>query len=287
MPNASMNRQVIASLFSWYEQHGRHSLPWRKTRDPYKVLVSELMLQQTQVPRVVPKYEAFIEHFPTIEKLAAAERAQVLQLWQGLGYNSRAIRLHELAKANKRLPESRDDLLKLPGIGPYTAGAVMIFAHDKPSLSVDVNVERVLKRVFWSRQQLPEKQEVNDLSLQLITQSGKPHHWHCALMDLGSAICTARNPRCNQCPLFSSCKTRGMRPEELARKAKQSRFVGSNRWWRGQILKLLLAGPVKKAHLLHKIKERPDAGDEDACAAALASMVKEGIAEDGTVLKLR
>lgn len=269
--------KVITTLLSWYDTNGRHTLPWRQTNDPYKVLVSELMLQQTQVPRVIPKYEAFLQAFPTLQHLAKAERTEVLRLWQGLGYNSRAIRFHELAKANKTLPQSREELLKLPGIGPYTAGAVMIFAHDKPALSVDVNVERVLKRVFWPRNTQPTRKEVDALSLKLITESGRPHAWHCALMDLGSAICTARNPKCNHCPLYEHCKTRGVRIEEIRTKPKQTKFLGSNRWWRGQILKTLLTGPVKEQHLLHRIKEQPSTEEQDTYAAALQGMIKEGI----------
>jgi A/G-specific adenine glycosylase len=273
----SATSKVIKDLFAWYEANGRHSLPWRHTQDPYKILVSELMLQQTQVSRVIPKYEAFLKSYPTLHHLAKAERADVLRHWQGLGYNNRAVRFHALAQAVPKLPKSREELLKLPGIGPYTAGAIMIFAHNEPSLSVDVNVERVIKRVFWSPDILAKKKDVDDLALNLVTQSNAPHAWHCAVMDLGSAICTARNPKCAACPLFKHCKTRGLRPEEVRTAPKQSKFLGSTRWWRGQILKQLLKGPVLKKHLLYKIKEHPTAEDEDGYAAALDAMAKEGL----------
>lgn len=277
-------QQVIASLLSWYREHGRHSLPWRHTRDPYRILVSELMLQQTQVSRVQPKYEAFTSAFPTIGALAHASRHTVLTHWQGLGYNSRAVRFHALAKliASGRagkLPETRDELMALPGIGPYTAGAVIIFSQRKPSLSVDVNIERVLKRVFFTPKAAPRKAEVDALQLRLITASGKPHHWHAALMDIGSAICTARKPKCASCPLLKQCNTRGVRPDEMRAVPKQSRFPGSTRWWRGQALKTLLQGPIKERHLLHRIKERPDADDEARFEAAIAAMIAEGIIE--------
>lgn len=268
-------KKVIKSLLAWYKENGRHELPWRKTRDPYKILVSELMLQQTQVPRVIPKYSAFIERFPTLKDLAQANRTEVLQLWQGLGYNNRAVRLHALAKINK-LPKERKELLKLPGIGPYTAGAVQIFAYNTPAVSVDVNVERVLQRVFV----------VNDIELlavELLKKSGDPHAWQSALMDFGSAVCT-RNPKCNTCPLYDECKSKGVRPDEKT--AKQSKFLGSNRWWRGQILKTLLKGSVKEQHLIYKIKEQPTAEEQDAYAKALQGMMVEGLVIKEKELKL-
>lgn len=270
---------VTQELLAWYGMHGR-DLPWRRTRDPYRILVSELMLQQTQVPRVIPKYEAFLREFPTIKALAEAPRTDVLRAWQGLGYNSRAVRLHALAKvvaeAGGTLPTTREELLRLPGIGPYTAGAIMVFAHDKPALSVDVNVERVLRRAFFSRLQRPAKQDIERLAQELVEQSGAPHDWQSALMDLGSAICTAKDPRCSQCPLYEHCRTRGVHAEEAA-KPKQGRFIGSNRWWRGQILRVLLRGPARAEALPAMVCAGATDADRAACAAALAGMVEEGI----------
>jgi A/G-specific adenine glycosylase len=243
------------------------------------------MLQQTQVPRVIPKYKEFLHAYPTMRDLAGAERSDVLRLWQGLGYNSRAARLHALARMlkGKELPSTCDELLKLPGIGPYTAGAIVIFAHNQPVPSVDVNVERVLRRVFSPLSSTPTKKELEELSLRLITESGEPRHWHAALMDLGSAICTAKNPRCSDCPLFAQCKSRGARPDEALH--RQPAFVGSTRWWRGQILKRVLAGPVLVHHLLYRIKEQPSAEEEDTYAKALEGLVREGLVRrDGKLL---
>jgi A/G-specific adenine glycosylase len=272
---------VINSLLDWYRANGRHGLPWRKTQDPYRILVSELMLQQTQVARVVPKYEAFIARFPEMERLAQAERKEVLLLWQGLGYNSRAARLHAMARLlaaqGAVIPKTREELLALPGIGQYTAGAVIIFAHDQPALSVDVNVERVLKRVFWQPSAAVQRADVDALALKLIAASGQPRHWQSALMDLGSTVCTARSPACASCPLVKHCMARGVRPGESRAAPKQSKFLGSTRWWRGQILKLLLAGPVKERLLVYRIKELPAAEDEDAFNAALQSLIAEGM----------
>jgi A/G-specific adenine glycosylase len=274
--------KVIAALMDWHRHNGRHALAWRHTRDPYRILVSELMLQQTQVARVSVKYEKFLVRFPTLKALANADRADVLRAWQGLGYNSRAVRLHALAKAmaSTGLPQRREELLKLPGIGPYTAGAMIIFAHRKPSLSVDVNVERVLGRVFWPPTTVPARKEVDALALDLITKVPAPHHWHAALMDIGSAVCTARKPKCGLCPLYAYCRTRGTRPETIGRTPKQSKFHGSVRWWRGQILKLLLAAPVPEQHLLHRIKEAPDVEEQDRYEAALTALKAEGIVKE-------
>ena len=275
---------IVTDLLDWYRLHGRHSLPWRRDREPYHVLVSELMLQQTQVSRVIPKYEAFLVRFPTIRDLANAPRSSVLRAWQGLGYNSRAIRLHELAKridaAGGRFPIGRDELLALPGIGPYTAGAIRIFAYDEPDLSIDVNVRRVLSRLAWSPRARPTPAAIDALAIALIRTSRRPHDWHSALMDLGSTICVARSPICGACPLRASCKNRGARPDE--RHARSSRvtapFLGSNRWWRGRVLALLLAGSRQEHQLARLVlDDEPDRAQRAACGDALASLITDGI----------
>ena len=267
----------MEQLLAWYKDNGRHDLPWRKTREPYKVLVSELMLQQTQVSRVIVKYEAFIERFPTIQDLAKGERQEVLQLWQGLGYNSRAVRLHALAKLVVEqyegvLPTEREELLKLPGIGPYTAGAIRIFSHEEADSSVDVNVARVIKRVCWKNGS-PTPQQVEEKSLQLLERSGDPHAWHSAMMDFGSTICTARNPKCNSCPLHTVCKSKGPRKDEVQK--KQKKFEGSNRWWRGKILRAVLNGTSSKKGLLKQLKPT----DKRLFQTALSQLEKEQLIE--------
>jgi A/G-specific adenine glycosylase len=246
--------RVVRDLLLWYRAHGRHELPWRQTRDPYKVLVSELMLQQTQVPRVIPKYNAFLQQFPTMKKLAAAARKDVLAAWQGLGYNARAIRLHELAKqvCGRGLPATYDELLALPGIGPYTAGAIVIFAHNQAAPSVDVNVRRVLTRLFYDDN--PDAKALERKAEELLQASRAPHDWHSALMDFGSAICTAKAPKCDACPLFAACVNKGPRADELTARKQAAPFVGSTRWWRGQIIKSLLKESMEKKDLLNHIR---------------------------------
>jgi A/G-specific adenine glycosylase len=201
---------VDATLLAWYAEHGR-DLPWRRTRDPYAILVSEVMLQQTQVERVVPRYARWLERWPTVESLAQASPADVIREWQGLGYNRRALSLHGAARhvAAYGWP---DDLTELPGVGRYTADAVRRFAFEEDVLPVDVNVERVQRRTGH---------EFSSASAQ-------------ALMDLGATVCLARRPRCEACPLASECPSRGIR-EEPAR--KQGPFEGSFRQRRAAALR--------------------------------------------------
>ena len=207
-----------ARLLAWFGDHGRN-LPWRRTRDPYRVLVSEVMLQQTQVPRVIPRYLAWMERWPSVEALAAAPRNQVIRAWHGLGYNRRAVNLHRAAQrvAADGWP---DDLTELPGVGEYTAAAVKRFALGEPVLPVDTNVRRVLDRTGGEFG--PEAAE--------------------ALMDLGATVCLARIPRCEICPLAEQCPSRGRRYEPLR---KQSRFEGSFRQRRARTLELVAAGRTR------------------------------------------
>jgi len=217
------------SLLAWFEANGR-DLPWRRTRDPYAVLVSEVMLQQTQVDRVVPRYLAWLERWPTVNALAAAPAADVIREWQGLGYYRRALNLHRAAEqiAAGGWPE---DLTVLPGVGRYTADAVGRFALGRDVLPVDTNVARVRER------------------------TGEAFDARCsqALMDLGATVCLASVPRCGVCPLAADCPSRDRRYEPLR---KQSRFEGSFRQRRAATLRLVAASARRVADL-----------DSDAVAA--------------------
>jgi A/G-specific adenine glycosylase len=205
---------VRDALLAWFGVH-RRDLPWRRTRNPYAILVSEVMLQQTQVERVVPRYLAWLERWPTVEALAAASPADVIREWQGLGYNRRALNLHRAARvvAAAGWP---DDLTALPGVGPYTAAAVGCFAFGADVMPVDTNVRRVQART----------REHFDASCAQ------------ALMDLGATVCLARVPRCGICPLAGRCPSRGRRYEPLRR---QSRFEGSFRQRRARTLRTVAA----------------------------------------------
>jgi A/G-specific adenine glycosylase len=214
------------TLLAWFGRNGR-ALPWRETSDPYAILVSEVMLQQTQVERVVPRYLEWLERWPTVEALAAASPADVIRAWQGLGYNRRALSLYRAARvvAERGWP---DDLTQLPGVGRYTADAVRAFAFGEPVLPEDTNVRRVIER------------------------TGHRFGPVCgqALMDLGATVCLARVPRCEVCPLAGECPSRGRRYEPLR---KQSRLEGSFRERRALALRAVAAG------------EQPD--DPEAVAA--------------------
>ena len=203
-------------LLAWFDRHGR-DLPWRRTNDPYAILVSEVMLQQTQVARVVPHYLDWLERWPTVEALAAAPPAEAIRAWQGLGYNRRGLNLHRAARvvAEHGWP---DNLTELPGVGPYTAAAIANFAFGRRVLPVDVNVGRVLERTGGEFG--PEAAQ--------------------ALFDLGAIVCLARVPRCGACPLVRDCPSRGLRFEPTRR---QGPFEGSFRQRRARILRLVAQEP--------------------------------------------
>src|SRR5213080_2784473 len=200
-------------LLAWYARAAR-DLPWRKTRDPYRVLVSEVMLQQTQVARVTEYYLRFLERFPDLETLASARPKAVREAWDGLGYYARASNLHALAKqvsgAGGQVPEDPEELVKLPGVGPYTAGAVASFAYEKPVPAVDTNVTRVIRRVFFGRAtgNLQRVTQLWRLAAALVPRSGKrAWKFNQAVMELGALICVARRPKCPECPVRSVCRT--------------------------------------------------------------------------------
>lgn len=202
---------IQSLLLGWYERHGRAHLPWRTTRDPYRILVSEFMLQQTQVDRVLPKYEAFISRLPDFASLAAASTADVLRLWQGLGYNSRAVRLQQIAREVTQrfagvMPSDEQTLRSLPGIGPYTVAAVRAFAFDEDDAALDTNVRRVTHRVLHGLEHPPIAAAAQlDEDARALVPRGRGHDWNSAMMDLGATICTARAPKCLLCPLQTVC----------------------------------------------------------------------------------
>ncbi|HEX4747595.1 MAG TPA: hypothetical protein VFU99_12020 [Gaiellaceae bacterium] len=213
-------------LLAWYREHAR-DLPWRRTRDPYAILVSEVMLQQTQVDRVVPRYLAWLERWPRVEALAEASPADVIREWQGLGYNRRAVNLHRAARVVAR-DGWPDDLTALPGVGPYTAAAVRCFAFGEDVVPVDVNVERVQRRTGKA----------------FSADSAQ------ALMDLGATICLARIPRCGACPLARECPACGIREEPVR---KQGPFAGSFRQRRASALRDVAVAPRSLGDLDHEV----------------------------------
>ena len=207
--------QVWGALLAWYAAEGRAHLPWRETRDPYAILVSEVMLQQTQVERVLPKYRQFLARFPTFAALAAEPVGEAIKAWAGLGYNQRAVRLHGIARQvveefDGQLPNTLDGLMALKGIGRYTAGAVACFAFGLPVATVDTNIRRVLWRVFRGVEELPWPggDSAARMFLELAEWAlprERAYDWQQALMDLGAQVCLARRPLCERCPLREQC----------------------------------------------------------------------------------
>lgn len=235
------------NLFSWYDRNGRR-LPWRRTRNPYRVLLSEIMLQQTQVSRVLVKYPAFLQRFPDIETLAAARRSDVVLAWQGMGYNNRAVRLHTLARTvcsdyDGALPSDFDSLISLPGVGRYTANAVLSSAFRRNVPIVDTNVHRVLSRVRSAKNSVTDRDSVAaswKIAASLIP-SERCHDWNQALMDLGATVCVATTPLCPGCPVNSVCRSAGRlgAPLKKGKRAEPSFHGIPNRVYRGRIVEIL------------------------------------------------
>ena len=211
-------------LTRWFARAGR-DLPWRRTRDPYAILVSEFMLQQTQVSRVLAYYPRFLGRYPSIGHLARARPAQVREAWDGLGYYRRAANLHRLARTvvsehRGQVPRSEADLRSLPGVGHYTAGAVACFAFEQPAATLDTNVARVLTRAFHGRGRAPKSgkttRALTALALHLQPRAGKSAWtFNQSLMELGALVCTARNPDCERCPVQRNCRWKAGKRESM------------------------------------------------------------------------
>src|SRR5437660_2653888 len=268
-PASEQLARVHAYLLQWYAEEHR-DLPWRSTHDPYAILVSEIMLQQTQVDRVLPKYQQFLAAFPTLADLAAAPTADVISAWVPLGYNMRAVRLQSIARQviaefGGRIPDTIDELLQLKGIGRYTAGAIACFAYHKQVATVDTNIYRVLHRIFLGLE-LPEP-KLNDATMLAFAEQVLPndeaYNWNQALMDLGATTCSSNNPQCTYCPLQESCRAftemsqyslfpSGTVLRQLRKVAEKKAdyqaqpFTNTNRYFRGRIIDLLRTIPTGK-----------------------------------------
>lgn len=267
---------VWDALLAWYARQGR-TLPWRQTRDPYHILVSEIMLQQTQVDRVIPKYQAFLLAFPSFAALAAAPTEAVIREWSGLGYNQRAVRLQQIARAvmevhDGHMPTTITGLLTLPGVGRYTAGALACFALGQAVATVDTNIRRVLGRIFIGEfapalTQLTKPERALALAEAVLPPTpAQAYDWNQALMDLGATVCTARAPACERCPVAACCQTYAqvaqhtlfpsggalrdlLQERQIAeetgtyavpkRPKKERPFKESNRYFRGRVVEAL------------------------------------------------
>lgn len=289
---------VQSALLHWYKEHGRLHLPWRIVRDPYYTIVSEFMLQQTQVERVLPKFVEFTRRFPGFEELARASNADVLRLWKGLGYNSRAVRLKRVAQAvverfGGRMPADPAVLRALSGIGPYTIGAIRAFAFDCDDAAIDTNVRRVAHRLLHGIEFPPKVPSAQlDRDARGLVPAGHGHDWNSAMMDLGSSICTARAPKCLICPLRQFCeaapidaptlatvqKTYGRKrsPQEAIRFEKTTRFA------RGRIVDRLRELPPGKMISLLEL-HREIAEEVRGRSPAQIEQIARSLERDGLV----
>jgi A/G-specific adenine glycosylase len=290
-----------AALLAWYASHGRRHLPWRATRDPYRIVVSETMLQQTQVERVIPLYEAFIARWPSFAALAAADAGDVVRAWRGLGYNSRAVRLHALARAvverhGGALPARTDALLALPGVGAYTAAALRAFAFEQPDAAMDVNLRRVVHRVRFGLEHPPlaDARALDTLALAAVPADAA-HDWNSALMDLGATLCTARAPKCLVCPLREACAAAPVDPYELAERARahakrkppQSAlpFERTTRFLRGRVIDRLRDVPPRQT-LAYDALERDLAAIVPADRLHELPGIVDALVRDGIVTRI-
>lgn len=265
------------AILAWYDDHGR-DLPWRRTHDPYAVLVSEVMLQQTQVARVVPRFEAWLERWPDVHALAAATPADVLRAWVGLGYNRRALRLRECAEVVARdgWPPDAAGLRALPGVGAYTAAAVATFAFGEVVAAVDVNHARVVSRACGLQDAPPRAIAARAARL---VPADRPDAWNHALMDLGATVCRARATDCGACPARDLCRSAGrvrFAARAAAGEGRAVRFEDTDRYVRGRVVAALAEDAPLPADIAPDRLER-----------ALGGLVRDGlVVRDGDAVRL-
>jgi A/G-specific adenine glycosylase len=294
-------------LLRWYRRHGRAALPWRTGRSPYRTVVSEFMLAQTQVERVAPKFESFVERFPDFLALSRASAADVLREWKGLGYNSRAVRLQRLARAvveehGGSLPSQPQALRSLPGVGPYMAAAIRAFAFDLDGAAVDTNVRRIVHRLLFGIEHPPAASARElDESARALALTGRAHDWNSAMMDLGAALCTARAPKCLLCPLRAECAAAPIDAGRLesARRASARQpspqnaipFEHSRRYARGRIVdRLRDLSPGERVSLLdlHAAVPAVSGRSIEEVRELVAALERDGlVTSDGNLVALR
>ncbi len=283
---------VRSAILTWFERHQRE-LPWRLTRDPYRVLVSEIMLQQTQVDRVVPYYERFLAAFPTVAALASAPTADVIRFWSGLGYNRRAVNLQRAARHivdhfGGVFPRSVAELLELPGVGPYTAGAVACFAFEQDVSFLDTNMRRVVQRVFLGDiGDAPTKPAQTEAIAEQLVPERDGWRWNQALIEFGALQCSSRKPLCVVCPVQQHCRAFPFvqQPSSVVDRAapnvREGRFEGSNRYFRGKIIETLRNLPDPDRGVTLTDLGRTLRTDFDASHVPWLTGVVNGLERDG------
>jgi A/G-specific adenine glycosylase len=281
-------QRIREGLLHWFRDVQR-DLPWRRTRDPYAVLVSEVMLQQTQVDRVLPYYARFLERFPTTRALAEAPVAEVIKLWSGLGYNRRAVNLQRAAQVvvseyDGQFPSDPETLRGLPGLGPYTAGAVAAFAFERDVAFLDTNMRRVVTRLVFGADSVPEREVL--AAAQALLPRGQGWEWNQALIEFGALQCTARKPACIICPLSAQCaaypQIQGALAVARTRPRSAERFETSSRYYRGRIVERLRDLPAEDAQGIALASLGPQLREDfsETDLPWLASLV-QGLQRDG------
>lgn len=286
---AAVVKALRERLVPWYEVNKR-DLPWRHTSDPYKLVAAELMLQQTGVDRIAPRWVRFVEKFPSWQAIAAATPGDVIREWQGLGYNRRAVSLHRMATAVVEqyggvLPADRAELLKLPGVGPYTANAILSFVHGQDVAAIDVNLRRVIGRLAFGDADAPMK-DVEAVAAEAVAPE-RSGDWNQALMDFAALQCTLRRPGCLLCPLRDVCVAAGgdavaySRPARMAAERRVG-YLRSTRYQRGKVVDLLrqlpAGGSLTAAEVETALLADPDAGDIEL-EPLLTGLVRDGLVE--------
>ena len=264
---------IAKKMLRWFSKNQRF-LPWRTVNDPYRVWVSEVMSQQTQIDRVVPKYEEFIARWPTVDDLAKARQREVVAVWSGLGYNRRAVLMHRAAKMvvsefDGRFPQTVEELKRLSGIGEYIARAIASFAYHQPVMLVDTNHRRVMQRIFYGQPKDVDAQSIAKIDKKVVKTLNsiskelsevRDGHWRFnqGVMDFGAIQCSSKKPLCETCPLLDMCKAgpqfiNGLREKRNIVTSSQGKFEGSRRWYRGKIILLLKDGKRKRVSALAKV----------------------------------
>jgi A/G-specific adenine glycosylase len=279
--------KLQGKVLAWFDEHGR-PFPWRKTRDPYRTMVAEVMLQQTQTGRVAPTYETFLAHFPTLGRLAHAPAMDVIQAWRGLGYNRRAVDLHRSAQTIEAefggvFPAEQNILRKLPGLGDYTSSAIACFAFDEQVPVVDTNVRRVLARSALGKDATEAPAERVAATALAWLPDGEAYRWNQALMDVGAMVCRIENPLCTRCPLAAVCvyRAKGRNKKAAQRGPAKEPFKGSRRQARGSIVDHLRRAARKGVTLGDlRAKMHPDDHERDLgwLVEILERLEEEGLA---------
>ncbi len=317
IPDSASLHDIQQRLLEWFAAAAR-DLPWRQTRNPYHILVAEVMLQQTQVDRVIPRYTAFLAAFPTLEHLAAAPTAEVIRQWAGLGYNRRAVNLQRIAQTicnqhNGIFPQQPADLQRLPGIGPYTAGAIACFAFEQDVAFMDTNIRRVVRRLLVGAEESPPAMSERALLelARLLIPAGQGWRWNQALMELGALICTSASPLCWRCPLRPHCRayaawriadetvflapaadeqTDQQRPYAMPGRRRATRrvaergaqpFIGSTRYYRGRLIARLRTLPAGERIALDRLGPLIKDGFQPETDGDWLRELAAGLARDG------